>query len=303
MNTFLYYLTAFSIAYTVLTVLFFALHSFLKKPVFGFIARCLASYVSLIFCATYGLLASLALRSVGKHRLAQWTTARCFKYTMQLTTGVRFQIVSGAEYLSRTRPVVIISNHQSELDVLLLGEIFPRYCSVTAKKSLRNIPFLGWFMALSGTVFIDRAKKEAALKAFEGAAKEMREHQQNVYIFPEGTRSYARGPKLLPFKKGAFHLAVQAGVPIVPVVCENYSQLLDIKAQRFESGVIRVKVLPPIPTVGLEAKNVDDLTRDTREKMLKVLEEMAKEPAAKATDATLVDGVAKTSGADIKHKI
>ncbi|KAL9618664.1 MAG: hypothetical protein Q9160_006631 [Pyrenula sp. 1 TL-2023] len=222
---------------------------------------------------------------------------------MQLTTGVRFQIVSGAEYLSRTRPAVIISNHQSELDVLLIGEIFPRYTSVSAKKSLRNIPFLGWFMALSGTVFIDRAKKEQALKAFEGAAKEMREHQQNVYIFPEGTRSYAREPKLLPFKKGAFHLAVQAGVPIIPVVAENYSRVLDVKGQRFESGVIRVRVLPPIPTVGLEAKNVDDLTRDTREKMLKVLEVMAREPNAKAMDATPLDGVAKASGADIKHGI
>lgn len=307
MNTFLYYLSAFSIAYTSFTLLFFALHTFLQKPTFGFIARCLASYVSLLICAIYGVLASVALRLVGKHRLGQWTTARAFKYIMYLTTGVRFEIVSGAEYLSRSRPVVIIGNHQTELDVLLLGEVFPPYCSVTAKKSLRNIPFLGWFMALSGTVFLDRARKEQALKAFDGAAKEMREHRQTVFIFTEGTRSYAREPRLLPFKKGAFHLAVQAGVPIVPVVCENYSKVLDIKARRFESGTIRVKVLPPIPTVGLETKDVDDLTRDTREKMLKVLEEMAREPAAKAVDGTAAenaaDGVAKATGSDIKPEL
>lgn len=303
MNTFLYYLTAFSIAYTSITLLFFTLHAFLEKPLFGFIARCLAAYVSLIFCATYGVLASLALRLVGKHRLAQWTVARSFKYTMQLTTGVRFEIVSGADYLSRSRPAVIIGNHQTELDVLLLGEIFPRYCSVTAKKSLRHVPVLGWFMALSGTVFLNRAKKEQALKAFEGAAIEMREHRQSVYIFPEGTRSYAEEPRLLPFKKGAFHLAVQAGFPILPVVCENYSKVLNIKARRFESGTIRVKVLPPIPTVGLETKNVDDLTRDTRDKMLKVLEEMAQEPTAKAVKSMPGDDIAKASGSDVRHEL
>ena len=79
------------------------------------------------------------------------------------------------------------------------------------------------------------------MKAFEGAAREMKEHRQNVFIFPEGTRSYAEKPVLLPFKKGAFHLAVQAGVDILPVVVENYSRVLNIKARRFNSGTIRIK--------------------------------------------------------------
>ena len=124
--------------------------------------------------------------------------------------------------------------------------MFPRYTSVSAKKSLKNVPFLGWFMSLSGTVFIDRVDRSQALKAFEGAATEMTEHGQNVFIFPEGTRSYAEKPVLLPFKKGAFHLAVQAGVDILPVVVENYSKILDVKAMRFNSGTIRVKGICPL---------------------------------------------------------
>ena len=96
-------------------------------------------------------------------------------------------------------------------------------------------------MSLSGTVFIDRVDRSQAMKAFEGAAREMKEHRQNVFIFPEGTRSYAREPVLLPFKKGAFHLAVQAGVDICPVVAENYSRVLDVRARRFVGGTIRVK--------------------------------------------------------------
>lgn len=96
-------------------------------------------------------------------------------------------------------------------------------------------------MALSRTVFIDRANRETAVKAFDSAAEEMRDHRQSVFIFPEGTRSYSDKPELLPFKKGAFHLAVKAGVPIVPVVTENYSHVLSPKNLRFNAGDIKVK--------------------------------------------------------------
>jgi lysophosphatidate acyltransferase len=242
MSSILYYPLLSLAAYLALTMTLFALSILLPTiPLLGFLARCLTSYASLLLCATYGALASLALRTVGKHRLAQWATARSFDWVMRYTTGVRFVIVEGQEYLTRKRPMVIIGNHQTELDVLLLGAVFPRYCSVTAKKSLARVPLLGWFMSLSGTVFIDRVDRSQAMKAFEGAAHEMREHRQNVFIFPEGTRSYAREPVLLPFKKGAFHLAVQAGVDICPVVAENYSRVLDVRARRFVAGTIRVK--------------------------------------------------------------
>ena len=140
-----------------------------------------------------------------------------------------------------TRPAVFIGNHQTALDVLLLGTILPKYCSVTAKKSLARTPFLGWFMALSGTVFIDRANQATARKAFEGAADEIKKERQSVFIFPEGTRSYAEEPMLLGFKKGAFHLAIQAGVPIVPVVAGCYWGVLGARERRFRAGKIPVK--------------------------------------------------------------
>ena len=134
-----------------------------------------------------------------------------------------------------------MGNHQTALDVLLLGTIFPKYCSVTAKKSLKRTPFLGWFMALSGTVFIDRASRTSALKAFEGAADEMKRKRQSVFIFPEGTRSHAEEPMLLGFKKGAFHLAIQAKVPIVPVVTGCYWGVLSARESRFRAGRIPVQ--------------------------------------------------------------
>ena len=104
-------------------------------------------------------------------------------------------------------------------------------------------------MALSRTVFIDRANRETALKAFDGAVDEMRTHRQSVFIFPEGTRSYSDEPTLLPFKKGAFHLAVKAGVPIVPVVTENYSHVMSPRNMRFNAGAIKVKGWNVLPSV------------------------------------------------------
>ena len=243
MHNLLYYPAVTTGAYLSLTASFFGLSFALPNvPVLSFTARLLSAYASLLVCASYGVLASIVLRVFGFHRLAQWATARSFHHVMYYTTGVRFKVIGdGQTLLNHQRPMVIISNHQTELDVLLLGTIFPQYTSVSAKKSLKNVPFLGWFMALSSTVFIDRVDRSAAMLAFEGAAHEMKDHRQNVFIFPEGTRSYAAEPKLLPFKKGAFHLAVRAEVDILPVVAENYSKILSVKARRFNPGTIRVK--------------------------------------------------------------
>ena len=233
-----------SAAYLTAMFSFFALHLLVPSiSIFGFIARCMSAYLSLIACAAYGTTASCFLKPFGlQFKYGQWTTARAFKWVCRYTTGVDFEILgNGRHLLDSQRPVVIVVNHQSELDILLLGWIWPQHCSVTSKKSLKNIPFLGWFMTLSGAVFIDRANRSQAMKAFEGAAKLMKGIGQSVLMFPEGTRSYSAEPMLLPFKKGAFHLAVQAGVPILPVVAENYSKVLDVKAKRFNSGTIRVK--------------------------------------------------------------
>ena len=171
----------------------------------------------------------------------------------------------------------------------MLGCMFPKYTSVTAKSSLRFVPFLGWFsafpslpvssvpslkllaVALSKTVFIDRANRTTARAAFDSAAATMRTQRQNVFIFPEGTRSYAEKPELLPFKKGAFHLAIQAQVPIVPIVCANYSHVLNVKRKTVNPGIVDVSALPAIPTKGMTAADVDDLMKKTRDSMLEEL--------------------------------
>ncbi|KAF2867333.1 hypothetical protein BDV95DRAFT_177186 [Massariosphaeria phaeospora] len=262
-------------------ILILRLFSALLPPrpaqLFSFAAFCLTSLLLTWFAASCGVVASIALRCAGYGGLSQWAAGRVFKWTMWAATGVEFRVNEssrveggrrGGEEALRTRPAVFVGNHQSELDVLMLGSIFPQYCSVTAKKSLKWVPFLGWFMALSKTVFIDRANRTTARAAFDTAATTMRTSLQSVFIFPEGTRSYASTPSLLPFKKGAFHLAIQAQVPIVPIVVANYAHVCNFQQRRIAPGVIDVSVLPPIPTKGLGAQDAEMLMVRAREAMM-----------------------------------
>jgi lysophosphatidate acyltransferase len=304
----MHYLLAYPLytllAFTGLSIALYALSPFVPRA--SFFARLIAAYLSLLFCAFYGVVVSLLLRPFGLHHSAQYATARAFKYIMLVTCQISMEVEDPENYLGKTRPAVFIGPHQSELDILILGGVFPTHCSVTAKRSLKNIPFLGWFMALSGTVFINRSNSKDARQAMEGAAKTMREWGQSVWMFPEGTRSYASEPELKPFKKGAFHLAVQAGVPVVPVVVANYADILDVKKRRFNAGKVLIKVLKPIETKGLTAADVDDLTRDTREKMLDVMVQLTeKQRGEKVRVAyqTGGDGVVKASGVEATSNV
>ncbi|KAI0538510.1 hypothetical protein GGR58DRAFT_295806 [Xylaria digitata] len=295
------YLTYFLTGYTGLVLAFYMLSAVVPKA--AFVARALAAYISLIICAIYGVFASIFLRIIGREQIAQWAGARAFKYVMAFTTGITFEIEDPNKYLETIRPAVFIGNHQTELDVLMLGCMFPKHCSVTAKKNLKSIPFLGWFMTLSGTVFIDRKSSKNARDAMAGAAEEIQRRKQSVYMFPEGTRSYAKEPGLLPFKKGAFHLAIQAGVPIVPVVAANYSHILYIKNLVFNGGKIPTKVLDPIPTTGLTAEDVDELTRSTRELMLQEIIALTQKARNQPTTVPVIsgNGVVTSTGRNISR--
>lgn len=278
----------------------------LQIPALTFYARSLASFIAMLLAATYGVFASATLSIFGNGGMGQWTTGRCFKWLMLLFTGIWFDVQDPEDILGKTRPAVFVGNHQTELDVLMLGHIFPRWCSVTAKKSLSKVPFLGWFMLLSKTVFIERKSREQALQAFDNAAKQMREERQSVFIFPEGTRSYYEKPDLLEFKKGAFHLAVQAQVPIVPVVVANYSQVLNVKRKVFVPGSVPVRVLRPIPTKGKTKEDVDELLKEVRGVMLEALVEITevarREGIALAGKEAGNGSAVKASGSDVAGK-
>ncbi|OAA56475.1 AtaAp protein [Cordyceps fumosorosea ARSEF 2679] len=299
MSAVLYYAVTGFVAYCALTSALFMLSFVVPRA--GFFARCLAMYATFFGSAVFGVVSSIVLTLLGHQNIAQWATARAFLYSARLTTGSSFVVQDPADVLGTTRPAVFIGNHQTELDVLMLGAVFPKYCSVTAKRSLKHIPFLGWFMSLSGSIFIDRSNSKDARQAMQGAADEIKARRQSVYMFPEGTRSYTKEPTLLPFKKGAFHLAVQAGVPIVPCVVANYSHLLYPKEYRFNAGTVPIKVLDPIPTKGLTSADVDELARTTRELMLKELVTLTAEARGQPIAVPANPSSAKSSGVDVRN--
>ncbi|KAM9306980.1 1-acyl-sn-glycerol-3-phosphate acyltransferase beta [Pholidichthys leucotaenia] len=171
--------------------------------------------------------------------------------------GLRFE-VSGWEHLQTEGPYVMISNHQSSLDVLGLMEILPDRCTMIAKKELVYAGTVGLICWLSGIVFINRKKTSDAKSVMADAAKTMLDEQIRLWVFPEGTRNQ-RGD-LLPFKKGAFHLAVQAQVPIIPVVFSSYNNFYLRNEKQFKSGLIRLKILPKIETKGMTSDDVSSLS-------------------------------------------
>lgn len=117
--------------------------------------------------------------------------------------------------------------------------MFPKQASIMAKKSIQWNPLLGPWMNMSGSVFIDRGNTAHAHRSLEAAGEGMKARRTSIFIFAEGTRHSTEVPSMLPFKKGAFHLAVKGGIPIVPVVCENYWRLY--RKGIFGSGVIKIK--------------------------------------------------------------
>ena len=157
-------------------------------------------------------------------------------------------------------------------------------------------------MALSKTVFIERKSRTQAVAAFDAAAEQMHKNRQSVYIFPEGTRSYYDHPDLLHFKKGAFHLAVQAQVPIIPIAIANYSNVLDVRRKLFRPGTIPVRVAKPILTKGKTKEDVDDLIKETRDVMLEELRIATGKARSKGValkEGEKVNGVAKSSGIEL----
>lgn len=139
-------------------------------------------------------------------------------------------------------PCVFVANHQNNYDLFTISGALISGTVTIGKKSLKFIPFFGQLYWLSGNILIDRQNKSRAVGAMQGAVERISKDKVSVWVFPEGTRSYGRG--LLPFKTGAFHIAQQAGVPIVPI-CMSQTQG-KIKLNRWNNGKIIIEFLPPL---------------------------------------------------------
>jgi 1-acyl-sn-glycerol-3-phosphate acyltransferase len=176
------------------------------------------------------------------------------------SAGVRM-VVEDRARLAPGTPAVFVSNHQNSLDVLTTAAGIPYPFGFVAKASLRKLPLIGWVLARTACLFVDRSTPRKAAESVIVAAERLR-HGDAVLLFPEGGRSW--GNDLQPFQRGAFLLAAQAGVPLVPVAIIGNERRLDERRGVFRPGRVRLVVGEPIPSAGRGREAVPALMEEVR---------------------------------------
>jgi 1-acyl-sn-glycerol-3-phosphate acyltransferase len=156
--------------------------------------------------------------------------------------------VRGREHLDPKKNYVFISNHRSYLDTATIFCYAGRRIGVIAKKELLKVPILGYGMGYVNCMAIDRSNRRRAIETMQAATERIRSGV-SFAVFAEGTR--ARPGKLLPFKKGAFYMAIEAGAAIVPVAMKNTDVMMGKGTGEARPGTIEMVMLPPIETTGL----------------------------------------------------
>lgn len=205
---------------------------------------------------------------VNKHDLVYpWALFGARKWL--LLSGVRVK-VKGLELLDPKQTYVFVSNHRSYLDTAAMFIYTGRRIGLLAKKELLKVPVLGVGMGFVNVMAIDRSNRESAIRTTEAAAQRIKSGV-SFAVFVEGTR--AKPGELLPFKKGAFYMARQAGVPVVPVAIKNSDVLMGKGTGEARSGEIEMVFMKPIDTVGLASDDdIDRLITTTRALIAKELE-------------------------------
>ena len=176
-----------------------------------------------------------------------WVFIQTFSRYTCLLVGVKMRYVD-AEKVHLRRPVVFVGNHQSALDFAFIGSVIPSYGVVVAKREIQYVPIFGWFFKVAGNLLIDRSNKKGSLEQISKLAGVLIEKNIAASVFPEGTRNKASNEILLPFKKGAFFMAISKGLPIIPVVCSSLKGIAVWERFELGGGSVIVKILDPIET-------------------------------------------------------
>ncbi len=180
--------------------------------------------------------------------------ARVWSWLILRSSGIRLVVTRSPAY-DPSRPSIYMSNHQSLFDVPSLTLAIRADLKFVTKRELLFIPIFGWSLWCAGFLFIDRKRRDRAVRSLARGSRKLRAGA-SILAFPEGTRSPTG--ELLPFKKGAFVLALEAGAPVVPVSISGGTSVLTKGSLRIRPGVVRIVIGAPIETAGM---NLDDRDR------------------------------------------
>ena len=204
-------------------------------------------------------LASLAAGLVDRSGRACRTIARGWGRVLLLGLGVRVH-VEGSGNVPRG-PAVYAANHGSAIDIPILFGYLPADFRFIHKRSLYLVPVLGWSLWVAGHVGIDRANPFRARKSLHAAAQRI-QSGTSVAVFPEGTRS--PDTEVRPFKRGSFVLALEAGVPVVPVSLQGVKRVAPRGLATLRPGTVRLLIHPPVPTAGRSLEAAESLAEEVR---------------------------------------
>ncbi|MGE8415330.1 MAG: lysophospholipid acyltransferase family protein [Pseudomonas sp.] len=188
--------------------------------------------------------------------------ARFYAWPAMRILGLKVRTETGP-LMDKPHSCVIIANHQSNYDLFVFGNVVPRRTVCIGKKSLKWVPLFGQLFWLAGNVLIDRGNPHKARRSISTTTHTLQHEDTSIWVFPEGTRN--GGNELLPFKRGAFQMAITAGVPIVPVCTSNY--IKHMRLNSWNSGEILIRSLPQIPTTGLTLDDIPQLIAQCHQQM------------------------------------
>lgn len=170
---------------------------------------------------------------------------------------------SGVRVTDPRRPYVAVSNHESYADIFLISHL-PWEMKWLSKDDVFRIPLMGWMMRMAGDIAVARSDRRSRGEALAGIVDRL-EKKVSVMIFPEGTR--APRDDMLPFRDGAFRVAVETGTPILPIVLAGTRHCMARGSFQFNRAVAEARVLEPVPTEGLTLEDVPRLREDVRERI------------------------------------
>lgn len=224
-----------------------------------------APWAFLVFAPMLGILtAVLGTAAIGiglvSHRAGFWVGTLWGWLLCRLNfTPVR---VAGTEHAVPGQAYVILANHRSHFDIPAFYGHWPRQFRWVMKAELRRVPFLGWATAVLGNLFLDRTDRSRAMAQLL-AARPLLDQGISVLVFPEGTRSLTG--RMQGFRKGGFVLALDAGLPMLPVSISGTHAILPPGGFRPLPGRVRITIHPPIPTTGLGPDDIPALADRVRD--------------------------------------
>ena len=183
--------------------------------------------------------------------------------------GLKVEVNHSVE-AEKVEQAVYIANHQNNFDPFTLVHAVPKRTVTVGKKSIVWLPFFGVLYWISGNFLLNRSNRTKAIATIDQVVEKMRTTGLSIWMFPEGSRSRGRG--FLPFKAGAFHAAIQAGVPIIPIVCSNTHK--QVRWNRWSNGKVLVEMLSPISTKGLSESDIPGLMAKCSDIMQKKHQEL-----------------------------